>query len=434
MPQTGQGGKGFALGSNCDIGGETPENGRETTYRPSAHFDIQRTAKTLLWHCGMDWKGQHRISGCCWNVSGDGVTIYRAKDGSRARFGGVVTCGSVWACVICAQRISQTRRKELRLGSSVAKAAGYTAYFMTLTHHHAAGQALKPMLEAQARAIKGFKGSKYFRSVWKRYGRLGSVRAQEVTVSVLNGWHPHTHELIYAADGLLNEDDTIADKAAVRMLKRGWFRHCLKQNLVKTDGTLKPIRDHWRNALDLRGGRRAADYTAGYGSDEHFGIEDEMTAGARKPGRRKAQWLAGMHFTPWQLVEWAKGGDPEAGAMFREYTDAFEGRRQLTWTPGLKAALGIKDLSDAEIAEQLNEPKRPDEEVVVRITLDQWSDLLKRSRIVIAGVRADSRAHLLAMAKLYGEEGVNAFFSELAEIEPTAKGYYSNRVGWRGSG
>ena len=407
------------------------QNEIERHYRPVRHYDLQRVAKRLLWRNATQWKEQKRIASCCWNCSGNGVTVYRAKDGSRARFGGLVTCGSVWECIVCAQKISERRREELQIANQVALGIGYVAYFLTFTHPHVSGQALELMLEAQLRAMRRFKQSRQYRNTWERYGRLGSVRAREVTVSVLHGWHPHVHELVYAAQGLLGADDQVIDARAVRDLKRAWLWACLREGLIKPDGTLKPFRDFWRHGLKIQGGAYAADYIAGYGSDKHYGLAEEMTAGATKQGRRRGDWLQGMHFTPWQLLEWSKEGDAQSDAMFREYAAAFEGKRQLVWSPKLKRAFGILDLTDAELAEATNVPKKPEEEIAARLSLDQWGQLLRHAYIKIGGVMADSRAHLLGLARTYGRAGVQAFFEELDNLHPSARGNFLGLVLWK---
>ncbi|KVM96719.1 hypothetical protein [Burkholderia diffusa] len=46
---------------------------------------------------------------------------------------------------------------------------------------------------------------------------------------------------------------------------------------------------------------------------------------------------------PFQLLEWAVGGDGRAVAQFRENVEAFTERRTLTSMPALKGAHGVNE-------------------------------------------------------------------------------------------
>jgi len=68
-------------------------------------------------------------------------------------------------------------------------------------------------------------------------------------------------------------------------------------------------------------------------------------------------------------------GDTKAGALWRVYASAFEGRRQLYWSNGLKKLLSVAELSDEEIA------LKPEDEpalLLAQISDEQWKVIYRR--------------------------------------------------------
>jgi hypothetical protein len=68
-------------------------------------------------------------------------------------------------------------------------------------------------------------------------------------------------------------------------------------------------------------------------------------------------------------------GDKQAGALWRVYVDAFQGRRQLYWSNGFKKLLAISELSDEEIT---NKPEDEQALLLATITDDQWRVIYRR--------------------------------------------------------
>jgi hypothetical protein len=323
--------------------------------------------------------------------------VYRARDGSDASVHGLLTCGSVWTCPVCAAKLSEARRLELQLGMVRWLEQGraddgrqaHGAYLVTLTFHHQADDPLEGLLAGQAKALEVFKASRAYRDTWERYGRAGSIRGLEVTHG-RNGWHPHTHDLVLARAGLVD------DKAAVRSLKRAWLWACIRAGLVP--GVLATgrrrsksfrlvlgaqgaaaIRNHWRHGLDLRGGDRAAEYVAKFGRDEAWGITAELARSYAKVGVKRSHWTEDLHVTPFQLLLFAQEGDDQAGALFRHYAAALEGRRALSWSPGLKTALGMRDASDEELLGKAD--PMPDRYHAANLLPAEWALILSREAV-----------------------------------------------------
>jgi len=97
------------------------------------------------------------------------------------------------------------------------------------------------------------------------------------------------------------------------------------------------------HAFDVQDASAAATYVS------KFGAAEEIALNTAKKGRSGSR-------TPWQLLSDASEGDKRAGALFREYADAFMGRRQLVWSSGLKAAASIAEMSDEQASEFRYDP------------------------------------------------------------------------------
>jgi hypothetical protein len=148
----------------------------------------------------------------------------------------------------------------------------------------------------------------------------------------------------------------------------------------------------------LDGGEKAAKYLS------KWGLEDEMTKGHTKKA------LHGE--TPFDFLRsfLADKSDKQAAALFKEFAETFKGKRQLYWSKGLKARLGIEDVSDEELSERLEEQAV----LLGLLNVDQWRDVLK----------TDSRATVLEIAAKAGWPEVQRY---LWFIEGAHKGVQFDR-------
>lgn len=335
------------------------------------NFELQRTAQSLLYRKGND--KQHRTCWCCRTVNGESVIVKRRADGTGARLAGVGTCGSVWSCPVCAAKITEARRAELMEGMARAKALGYRPFLLTLTTPHGRSKALVELLPEFQAALTRFKNSKTYKGIMAKASRLGSIRSLEVTWGEENGWHPHTHDLVYVAGDLqslvdhrLNADDPEST------LRWAWFK-ALKKAGLATDSQRADVFDH---GLDVRDGTYAAEYVAKFGREataEGWGLSGELTKSHAKLGKR------GTRYTPFQLLQWARTGDKQAAALFVEFSDAFLGKRMLSYSPKLKTALQVGELDD-EVLASMDSPM-PDEETAGVLSVDDFHEVIRRGAV-----------------------------------------------------
>ena len=282
------------------------------------------------------------------------VNVCFNESTSKAHFGNVIRCGSVWVCPVCAKKITEQRRSELKIinekwkkgvflytpevlpksfvGAPVhtqREVKGYT-YLLTLTSPHYAYQSLSVLREKMKEAKELFFGGKKNLSLFQnKLGKVFHVTNLEVTYGQ-NGWHPHNHILIFSDKYL-----TISSFNQIKtLLADHWSKCLLKVGVRKLKGDEKYI------ACDLQDGTYAEQYVS------KWGIESEMTKGHLKQGRETS-------LTPFDLLRLCEDDNlifnKKPSDLFREYANAFKGARQLFFSRGLKRAFAIQDKDDTEI-------------------------------------------------------------------------------------
>lgn len=347
---------------------------------------LRRQAQTILHVKGKQHNHQHRTVWCGRHVVTEGpIPVFRRLDGGKARLGQVKTCGSVWACPVCAAKVAETRRRELTHAMQEHVKAGGHAYLLTFTFPHYLGQRLEDLLPKFSQARNRFQGAKGWKKLMQVAnptkeieaevaGRVGSVTSAEVTYGGMNGWHPHLHMLVFCKAGAFGEGE--ADEygrlssAAIDYFRAEWVRHLEKAGLVD-GGNRQWALDY---ALDVRGGKGAAEYIAKWGHEERWGLSSELTSSHAKTGRRDT-WGTKDHYTPFQLLHLSAEGDGHATCAFREFVEAFDGKRMLTWSPGLKDHFGVAELSDEDAAAE-QELGLQDEHQVGEIEQEQLTQLV----------------------------------------------------------
>ncbi len=106
------------------------------------------------------------------------------------------------------------------------------------------------------------------------------------------------------------------------------------ERLVKRSGLGTPS----PGAFSLQDGSHASRYVG------KWGLAEEIT----KANVKLARSSAGR--SPFALLADYAAGDRQAGALFREFAVAFKGRHQLSWSRGLRDALGLSaEKSDEEL-------------------------------------------------------------------------------------
>lgn len=303
------------------------------------------------------------------------VEVWRTKETKTTRFKNLQTCASVWACPVCASKISERRSTELRQAIDQHESSGGQVLLLTLTNPHTRRDNLADMLKSQSLAMSRFNGDRASKAIWADMGCIGTVRAWEVTHGRLrpqdNGWHPHFHILIFCDSGL--------DLEVFRSrIYAAWVNSCRLAGL--------PIPSE-RHGCTLEDGSRASEYV----SKGMWGLDREMTKGHIKKANKGE--------TPFDLLRaFLSDRDKQAAALFQEFALTFHGRRQLVYSKGLKSHFDLVEKTDQEISQEIEESA----ERLGSITLDQW-------RVIC---RLDLRGDVLELAR-FGWSPVQNFLDSL---------------------
>lgn len=353
--------------------GQKPAAGRENG--SISKWRLQALAKGLL-------PGEKNLGKCCRTTLGQ-VEVWASASRQSAAYRGLCTCQSVWQCPVCSARISARRAQELTEAIATHREAGGSVLLLTFTAAHDRFDALGDLLDRHKAAHARFWRLGQVRRVLAALGLLGRVTATETTYGHGSGWHPHRHALLFvdaeAAEGLAPANAERPE--LVQRLDLAWRQCCTVAGLTAAAGI----------GLDVRGGESAGAYVAKLGL--------ELALATCKRGR-------GGRFGPWQLLAESADASAWAGSRFVEYAKATKGSRHLVWSAGLKTALGVEEITDAEI---MDAPAEHDEERMVGLTRSLWR----------AVCRSEQRGQLLQLLGL-GDIGAVEDLAWRLGIDPAA--------------
>ena len=335
---------------------------------------------------GLQYAHDYAKTAKCLHVRRDSaVSVHHSIEHGSAFYGGLITCGSVWACPVCSAKIQERRRVELAHMIDWAWGQHLQPMLVTLTAPHRRDQSLSDLRAMQAKALRDLRAGKGGIAMRQTLGYRGLVRGLELTYGS-NGWHLHTHEM-WLVD--LHQD---ADEAREIILKR-WRAACAKAGLLDLSDAAQ-VAAFDEHAVDVKGRCSASDYLVKMDDSRHWGADRELAKASSKKGKK-----SGQH--PFGLLADAADGCVRSGRLFVEYAAVMKGAAQLYWSRGLKALVGVDEISDEAIAE------RADDEAILlgRLLPAQWEVVL----------RAGARAQLLDAAELGGWEAVTSLLDSLGK-------------------
>jgi len=377
----------------------SPISRSETDIR-RVRYRLQRVAHHVLGH-------KHRIGFCHRGLGHDSAGAHIRSSGGRHSFGGLAVCGNAWVCPVCATRIASRRADEVRDLIRYSKAEGFIVEMVTLTVPHGLGDSAKFLADSVASAWRSLSGH----GSWNRKGGprslpgikhrarvKGYVRALEVTHG-FNGWHPHLHIIFISENGLM--------KHRVRIWEL-WSSVCVNLGLGAPS---------LERGVDIQNGDKAGEYLCKFSDDGEllqtrqgqalrWDAADELTMANKKSGRNGSR-------KPHQILADAEFNHKDI-LLFREFAEAFKGKSQLQWTPGLKKWVGIGELTDSEIAESQSET-----DLVFVIPSNFWKQIVKSS------ASGDRRSTILRLSETGGLQAVANYLSSFVGVTPD---YISDRI------
>lgn len=304
---------------------------------------------------------QHVLNGQrvekCYRVRiAENVEVWRSSEHKRAHYKNLMICGSVWSCPVCSAKISERRKIELE---NAPRLNHFARFMVTYTIQHNRGDRLKALHADLVAGLRSMKNSRSYKSLVKRLQIVGTVRGLEITVSNVNGWHPHIHELGFST---LTQDEINAEELRAElsrlfvdaMQKRGRYVHAEIGVNVRTDNVL-------------------ASYVAkmGEGEKSQWGVIAEIAKSPVKTGRDED------HFHPFELLDQVLAKNAHAARLFIEYAVSLKGKRQLSYSKGLRAKLGMDaDVTDQEIAELID----ADSALFSRLSPVHWRKIIQHEK------------------------------------------------------
>lgn len=332
-----------------------PPEGREKIRELRAQrYELQATARMLLSsegrRQGLEFGHDlHRTAKCKHITRSEHAAVYKDAEHGAAFYSGLVTCGSVWACPICSAVVQERRREEIAQAIDWAYREDLQPIMVTFTFPHQAWDSLPDLLEKQADAFRRLRRGSVWQRIKERMGYRGLIRALELTHGE-HGWHPHTHELWFVSASVSAEE-------LHGVIVRRWADMCERAGLLTADKRAAFM----QHSVDVKGWCTASEYLAKQDDSKHWGADRELAKASTKAGRK-----AGKH--PFGLLADAADGDTRAGRLYVEYSLAVKGKRQIFWTAGLKAQVGVDELDD----EQLAEESREKADLLGLVSLPDW--------------------------------------------------------------
>jgi len=309
-------------------------------------------------------------------VNGLGGPILRVSGTDEDRvagYAGLVTCGSVWACPVCAAKIAAGRAEELSQVMRTVLTAGGSASLITLTMRHHSGHQLKDLWQALSAAWHGVISGKQWTEDQELGGMLGWVRVVEATHG-RNGWHLHVHVLVCWKRSV---PLGLAQEIGQRMWQR-WTKALERHGFTS-----------WkhRGGVDVRMASLGTDNLAQYFTK----LAREITYSHTKESRGGRSPLG-------IVTDGLRTGDADDLALWQEWEQASFGRRQLTWSLGKHDLRKLAGLGSEQSDEEIAEEDLQGEEVIA-LPRPTWQALLL----------GELTTDLLDAAELAGVQGACAF-------------------------
>ncbi|WJE17863.1 protein rep (plasmid) [Bacillus cereus] len=313
-----------------------------------------------------------RVSKCLRLVNNKtNVQVWEHKKTKKAFYNGLLVCGSVWTCPVCAAKISERRRKELQQAFDIHKNNGGYIALLTLTFSHQKTDRLKDTIEKFGQATQKFMSGRAYQNIRDEMGLIGRIRVFEVTFGK-NGFHPHAHIALFYKNKVKLKD--IKEK-----MYSLWVKACEKFELTTSH----------KYGLDLQDGEKAQKYLSKHGT---WGLDQELSKSHIKKAKNDSM-------TPFDFLrEYLSGDDEKYLNLFREYAECFKGKRQLQWSQGLKKRFILEEKTDEQVAKE----KTEEADLLGLLSYDVWKKILKY----------ENRSYFLDLCEKYDFEKAVSIVSE----------------------
>jgi hypothetical protein len=301
------------------------------TKLPSVLIDEQlnrRVARYLNQSVIAEILPNERVARCSHLIlpSASGVKVMYSEKVQKAHYKGLTVCGSIWSCPVCASKISERRRLEIRPALEMWGGRGGGLIMASYTLQHDLGDKLEGLKKVLYSSYDRLMSGWGWQEIKKRWGIVGLISSSELTWGPLFGWHPHKHALIFTAEKL-SDSELKQSETEISARFRGILAKCGSYG-------------HPEFSVDFRTGNvfEESDYCF------KWGIDYELTKSNVKKGRDG-------HYSPFEIAQWAAAGDLQPVRLFQEYYQVYKGSHQLQYSHGLRSLLKMdQEKTDLELA------------------------------------------------------------------------------------
>ena len=316
-------------------------------------------------------------------------------------YDGLQTCKNHWKCPCCSEKNGIERREEVTAYSTACRRCGGSVVFATLTFSHNRFDDLNVLMEKMKTVESNLSSQRAYKKLQRDYLVDGTIRNLEVKLG-FNGWHPHLH-VLYFLGCELSKDRIDSFKAELHNI---WANECKKVGL-KTDKT---------HGVDIRNGDFVNQYIT------KWSLANEVTGWMSKVGDKSISPMDLLRMIK-ALSDFPNNEDlvnmvKQLKALWKEYIQAFKGRKQLNVSPSLKKR--YKELAEAIQEERKERQEREDQEEAEKEGCDNKVVCLKSFddpeewRLI---VYADLRSWILEIAKQVDDpEEFNKYYREAIKI------------------
>jgi len=280
-------------------------------------------------------------------------------------------------------------RRSLEIGCAVALAQdrGLSVGMVTLTMRHNRTQQLAFLWDALAKAWQRVVSGKGWTSDKTRAGYEGYLRAVEITHGS-NGWHVHIHALVF-----------IERPEQLENLASGMWRRW-SSGLVNA-GLEDPLRigQDWHLVEGPADDELSKYLAKSVDNGESIGME--LTSTQTKHARTN------FGTRPWWslLADVVELGDADALRLWHEWEQASRGRRQLTWSQGLRKQLGLNaEQDDESIASEETGTNADD---LLYLSKSDWYDVVKQPQLIPQILRVTERKGLQGLRLLLDQHHIS---------------------------
>lgn len=255
----------------------------------------------------------------------------------RAGFAGLMICGSVWSCPVCSAKILFHRQGEVEAALAAWSARGGRLAMVTLTMRHDRGQSLSLLWDALSAAWRAVVTGRAWARARKDFDVGGYVRAVEVTHGAA-GWHVHVHVGVFIRRDVTGREVDDLGCAMFQPWRASLLRSGLAAPLARHGGLDAVLWDGRSQVLSTY-------FTKNTYSADASSAALELARGDLKAAR------AGNR-TPFRILsDVAAYGLADDVALWQEWERASKGRRQMTWSKGLRQELALDaEATDDELA------------------------------------------------------------------------------------